>query len=835
MAEKGETAEGKISEDDLLSMLQTMEQDASQYNTGPLRTARDQLIREFFQRPYGNEEPGWSDYVSGISADTIEWMLPDILDQFLTTDKAVEFKPTRASEVDGAKQATDAANHVFHQWNNGFLTLYTAFKDALQVRNCAIHWYTEEKKVPRRELFRELTNIEIAIKVQQLKLDPKDHEKGWEVERFDPETGEEVEGDPDPQDPRRFNGRICYSVKEKTIRTDAFEPENLLVSRTWTSPLLARCPYVCRMVEVTLSDIREMGFDDTEVDASDLAGSNAPPEQDNLRRKDRTGDPTNVQQNRPEGVAVDDESQTTGWLRYEWILADVDGDGIAERRQIIRLEDLILSNEEWPDVPVCTGSPILVQHRWDGLAVGDQLSDVQMLDTDLMRAVINNAYAANSPRRVVLSTPEGAPRANMDDILDGRIGGTIREYTAGAIRTEMAPYVGNQMEPLLQRVDQIREQRSGVTKQRMGMDPNSIRTDRTLGESQMIDASSKQRVKLIARIFAETIVKPVFQGILQLLTSGDFDKLFMELRGQFVEYDPNDWNGNYRMKANVGLGTGDKEQKQITLRGILASQMQIAPTPIGYDQSEPVMGPDGQPVKGPDGKPQMRVIRPGLVKPAQIFNTLEQLAELGGFENVGEFFTNPGEAPMPTPPPSPPPYQIIVEQMRLKDAAEKRAQEQAAAERLKALDIEAQQRDKANQNEVQAANDERDAMRASEEASTNEKLKAMEIELGRYKVDRDNETKIQLQLMSTPGATLPPGYAVDPKTGLVMGPDRLASMMQALEAIYTQQAAPAQVITHPETGEVVGVNKGGVVRPVVRDETGKITGLGDPVQPSEGQ
>jgi hypothetical protein len=85
----------KISDEDLLSMLQNWEQDASQYATGDLRAAREQLTREFYQRPYGNEEPGWSDYVSSATADTIEWMLPGILAKFITTDKAVEFKPTR--------------------------------------------------------------------------------------------------------------------------------------------------------------------------------------------------------------------------------------------------------------------------------------------------------------------------------------------------------------------------------------------------------------------------------------------------------------------------------------------------------------------------------------------------------------------------------------------------------------------------------------------------------------------------------------------------------------------------------------------------------------------
>ena len=57
---------------------------------------------------------------------------------FTSTDKAVEFEPRKAQDVQGAEQATDTRNYVFYQQNNGFLTLYTAFKDALMVQNCAV-------------------------------------------------------------------------------------------------------------------------------------------------------------------------------------------------------------------------------------------------------------------------------------------------------------------------------------------------------------------------------------------------------------------------------------------------------------------------------------------------------------------------------------------------------------------------------------------------------------------------------------------------------------------------------------------------------------------------
>lgn len=821
-----------MTDDDLLDILETQENEAAQYVTGDLRAARDQNTKEFFSRPYGNEEEGWSQYVSSATADTIEWMLPGLLSKFLATDKAVEFKPTRKDEVEGAKQATQAANHVFHQWNNGFLVLYTAFKDALQVRNCAVTWRLHPIRKRRRSPFQGMNDIEVAIKIQTLGL------SATEIKTVNVEYDEDEEEQSPLLDPMaeavrlqmeaiggvKRSGRVCWTEETKTIKVEAFEPENLLVHRMWTSPLLADCPYVCRMMEVNLSDLRQMGFGANKVKADDLAGSDASSDMRSASdRRKRMGDDTGTVGGQPEGVDRNDESQTTGWLRIEWVLVDYDGDGIAERREIYRLDDKILSNEECEEVPVCTGSPVLVQHQWDGLSYADLTSSLQLLDTELTRAVINNAYSANNPRRVVLTDANGAPRANIDDILDGRPGIPIREFVQGAVRVDDIPYVGNQMEPLLNRVDQLREQRTGVTKQRMGLDPNSIRTDRTLGETQLIDTASKQREDLVARIFAETIVAPVMKGILRLLTSGEFDQFFMELRGQFIEYNPNEWSDGYRMKANVGLGTGDNDQKAATLRGILASQMQIAPTPLGYDQKEPVIGPDGQPVMGQDGKPAMRVVRAGLVKPKQIFNTLEQLADLGGFQNVGEFFTDPGEAPMPSPPPSPPPYQVVVKEMELKAKAQD-AQAQRSFEDYKAkLDAEAEQRQQANQNQVQAANDERDSIREQLTREHEAKVEAMQQALDKYKVDADNRTKIAIARMQNPLSPLPDGFLMDEATGAIIGPDLVGQMNAKLEAILDRQFAPKRIIPGPD-GRPAAVAIGDDVRPVTYDENGRING-----------
>jgi len=801
----------KMSEERLLSMLQMLENDAGQYVTGPLRLWRDRAVKEYFQRPYGNEDPGWSSIVTGDVADTIEWLLPDLLDYFVSNDQAVVFEPTRASEADGAKQATDAANHVFYQENNGFMILYTAFKDALMVKNCAVHWFVDTKRQKRVKPFRDASPAEVQMMLDEYKEDDEaevEYATPGKRPMLHPALGIPVHNSAgEPLMETVYTGRIKWIEQKKRISVEPFEPENLLVYRQWTSPLLDDCPYVARVMEITSSELTQlaeaMGKGFKKIDADKLKASAAPTGAfDEMERRDRTGDATTAvgPENRS-NVETDDPSQTMGWLRIEYVLADYDGDGIAERRCIYRLEDEILYNEECEEVPICTGSPLLVQHRWDGQSVAELVSDIQLLNTELTRGVVNNAFSANNPRKVIKTDKKWAPYVDTDDLVDGRPGGLIKTQDMDALRMEPVAFVGNQMEPLLERVDSMRERRTGVTKQRMGLDANALRTDRTLGETQIIDSASKQRVKLIGRIFAETIVKPIFRGILRLLTSGDFDMLYFRLRGEFVEYNPNDWSDGYDMRANVGLGTGDRDQQIAVLRATYGTQLQLAQSPLG----------------------------PMMVTPKQIYTTLERMLDIGGFKAPGDFYTDPKEAKMPTPPPPPPPPQILAKQMEIAADKEKLAATHAFELQKHRITVEGERQRARDQDEVQAANDERDYQRELAKADMDERIKAAEVMLQRYKVDKDNATRILTARIAHPEGAMPEGWDIDPTTGEAFEqPDKLGAIMDGLEAIFAQQeeqaAAPVEII-RDAAGNIIGGRKSGREHRVVRDAAGNIIGL----------
>jgi len=624
-----------MDDDTLLGMLQELEENSAHFVWGTLAQERRAAAKEYYRQPYGNEEEGWSSIVTSEVQDTVEWILPDLLDMFVSSDDAVVFEPTQAADAKGADQATDACNYVFYKQNNGFLTLYTAFKDALMFKNCAVHWRKETLRTNRKERLNGISPEMLTLKLDETKGKIVAAEELPPQPLIDPTSGQPVLdelGQPIMQ--TLINALISEPTEKTVIKIEAFEPDNLLIQRDWTSPMLADCPYVARNIEVTLSDLKQMGFDD--VEAEDLAASVQPGVGESIeQRRSRRGltneinDPTNQ-------IEVDDESLTRGYLRIEWVLVDFDGDGIAERREIYRLDDKILSNEECDEVPIATGSPILVQHRWDGMSVAEIMSDLQMLKTELTRGVVNNAYASNNPRKLLLVDNNGAPQADVDDLLDGRPGGTIRVKRLDALKMEDTAFVGNQMFPLLEYVDQMGEKRTGVSKQQQGLDPNALRPDRTAAEVMLTANAAKARIKLIARILAETVVMPIFKGTLRLLTSGDMQPLSFRLRGEFVQLDPNEWTDGYDMTTNVGLGTGDKDKQLAVLGNIWQTQMALAPSPMG----------------------EM------MVTPQQMFTTQAKMIALGGFKNVGDFLTDPGEAPLPKKPPQGPDPALQVAQIK---------------------------------------------------------------------------------------------------------------------------------------------------------------------------
>src|SRR5262245_60276005 len=91
---------------------------------------------------------GRSQAVSTDVADTIEGVMPPLMEIFASSDEVVRFEPVGAEDVKAAEQETDYTNHVFMQKNPGFLVLYSFIKDALlsKVGIVKVWWESKEEE-----------------------------------------------------------------------------------------------------------------------------------------------------------------------------------------------------------------------------------------------------------------------------------------------------------------------------------------------------------------------------------------------------------------------------------------------------------------------------------------------------------------------------------------------------------------------------------------------------------------------------------------------------------------------------------------------------------------
>lgn len=657
---------------------------------------RDRSLRAYMRKPYGNEEEGRSQVITSDVFDAVEGMLPDLIEVFTASDKAVIFEPTGQDDVEGAEQATNGCNYVFYKQNNGFLILYSAFKDALMMKTGGVKWFWEKKRVPTFTTYKNVDEMQLsAFLANNPKAEIVEQEESEpsaeEIAQFEQQAAMQFQatGVPMFEMPKRYNIKI-KTVEEKGIcRVVAVPPEEMRVSNRHNSLLLDDCPYVAHVTQKSVSDMREMGYD---VSADDVRSAQS--ESESIESRDRREDGDFPTQN----TETDDESQVRGWLRDEYILVDYDGDGISERRRVVRLGDLILENKEVSHVPMAAWTPYILTHQFGGFSVAELVEDFQRIHTTILRSQLDNLALTNNQETVVLTDSQKNPLANIDDLLNRRPGGIIREHSAGAVRPYMQQWQGIQAMPMLEQLQQEKENRTGWTRYSQGLDGDSL--NKTKGGMQMIMNASQKRMKLMARIAAECLVAPMFKGIFKTLTDNCMEKLSYRLNGNFVAYDPQEWRDQYDMTINVGIGTGDEQQQSQFLMQIAQAQATVAGSPYAKK----------------------------LISPKQIYNVQARLAENAGFKNPAEFWLDPDKVPDTPPPPPPVDPKIMLEQAKLKDSQQKgMAEMQMETQKQdKELAFKAQQAELDRQNDIQIE---------QMKIKSAERIKAMELMVHKAGVD----------------------------------------------------------------------------------------------------
>src|SRR5713101_34893 len=109
---------------------------------------------------------GRSRAVSTDVADTVEGLMPTLMEIFCGGDEVVRFEPVGPEDVAAAEQETDYVNHVFMQGNPGFVALYSFIKDALLSKVGVVKVWWEEREEEQRETYYDLTEDQFTLIAQ---------------------------------------------------------------------------------------------------------------------------------------------------------------------------------------------------------------------------------------------------------------------------------------------------------------------------------------------------------------------------------------------------------------------------------------------------------------------------------------------------------------------------------------------------------------------------------------------------------------------------------------------------------------------------------------------
>ena len=115
-------------------------------------------------------QEGSSRAVSTDVADTIEGLMPSLMDIFAGSDEVVRFEPVGPEDEAAAQQETDYVNHVFMQQNPGFMVLYSFVKDALLSKVGIVKIWWEEREEEQRETYYDLTEDQYAILTHEIAM-----------------------------------------------------------------------------------------------------------------------------------------------------------------------------------------------------------------------------------------------------------------------------------------------------------------------------------------------------------------------------------------------------------------------------------------------------------------------------------------------------------------------------------------------------------------------------------------------------------------------------------------------------------------------------------------
>ena len=582
-----------------------------------LSEAPDRIVASdyFNGKPFGNEEDGRSQVVSRDVRDTIALMLPQIMRTFFGTQRVVEYQPRYPEDVPSSEQASDYVNAVVLGADNptSFQTFYSIIKDALvkRVGIAKVDW--ERREEVEHEEYTGLDDQALEALMSDPDIEGSSLES-YPDPSFKPPPAESVSPTEAPQQQQEsMDAPMLHDVVirrlsvEGSVVFESLPPEEFLIDRRAKS--VEEASIVAHRRYLTVSELVSMGYDFDEM--LDLAG-------------DDSEFDTNMEYlaRHPLGSYADSDEGGEANRKVLYIEAyakvDFGGSGITSLRKFCCAGNhhKLLHHSPVNDIPFVVFSGYPEPHFWRGQSVADLTMDVQLVKSSILRNMLDSLAKSIHPDTWLV---EG--QVNIDDALSNKVGKLVRTRSAGAIGELNKSFNGKEAFPMLDYMDRMKEDRTGMSKASMGLDPDALQSTEKSAVSATM-ASSQAQIELLCRVFAENGMKPLFKKILKLLHNHQEKARMVRLRNTWIPIDPRVWDIGMDVSVNVALGMGTTQERMQMLAGLAVKQEKIL-------QEQGSTNP--------------------FVTNGQYHHTLSKMTELSGFKDVQSFWSNPKDFKPPPP------------------------------------------------------------------------------------------------------------------------------------------------------------------------------------------
>lgn len=485
-------------------------------------------------------EEGRSKVVATKCRDTVRMVKPVLMRVFLQSGTPVQFVPVGQDDIQSAEQATKYVEWKFNE-NNGYRVLHDVFHDALVKKTgVAKVWWEDSENVE----FDEYSNLNPMV-LQEIAMDPS-------LEVL--ETEENEDGS--------INLKVSKTHNTGRLKVCSIAPEDFFVDAEATS---LEDAFVCGDTsEMRVGDLVEMGFDFEEIYALSGREDGETDEEEDFIRKGWDDD-TESQ--------INDPSMRPVVVTEAYMRMDIEGTGIPKMYQFVCAG----TNYKVLDYSLCDEVPYAVfevdpePHAFFGRSLVDLVLNDQDAATSLLRGLIDNVHAVNDPD-VIVNLQNG----NVEDAMNAERGRILR--AKGDPRLAYQPFVipsqVAQLIPALQFYNEGIEDKTGVSKASLGMDANALQSTTAAGVNAAVQAGSAQ-AELMARNLAEGGMRRLFKLMMKATRQHAPANEMMRLNGEFVPVDPQSWNASMDLMVNVGLGTGQREQRIAALMQTMQDQSAI--------------------------------------------------------------------------------------------------------------------------------------------------------------------------------------------------------------------------------------------------------------------